>query len=123
MPDAVGPVAAGGVDIALAVAGMWLVGSAAVPVPPAAERLAAGLLLVVGAAWLVMAQPILGVSLVGHALALRLVVAAAVIGMVAGRRPRLRAGSVRPLTLAASAFVAIAVAYPAWRTPTDLLPG
>ena len=27
------------------------------------------------------------------------------------------------MTLAASAVVAIAVAYPAWRTPTDLLPG
>jgi hypothetical protein len=77
MPDAVGPVAAGGVDIGLAVAGMWLVGSAAVPGSPAAERLAAGLLLVVGAAWLIMAQPIVGASLVGHALALRLLVAAA----------------------------------------------
>jgi hypothetical protein len=123
MPDAVGPVAAGGVDIGLAVAGMWLVGSAAVPSSPAAERLAAGLLLVVGAAWLIMAQPIVGASLVGHALALRLLVAAAVLGAVAARRPRLRAGSVRPVTLAASAVVAIAVAYPAWRTPTDLLPG
>ena len=69
MPDAVGPVAAGGADIGLAVAGMWLVGSAAVPDSPAAERLAAGLLLVVGAAWLLMAQPLLDASLVGHAVA------------------------------------------------------
>ncbi len=123
MPDAVGPVAAGGVDFALAVAGMWLVGSAAVPGSPAAERLAAGLLLVVGAAWLLMLQPLVGVSLVGHAVVLRLVVAVVVLGAVAVRRPRLRAGSLRPLTLAASAAVAIAVAYPAWRRPTDLLPG
>ena len=123
MPDAVGPVAAGGVDIGLAVAGMWLVGSAAVPDSPAAERFAAGLLLVVGAAWLLMAQPLLGMSLVGHAVALRLVLAGAVVAAVAIRRPRLRAGSVRPVTLAASAAVAVAVAYPAWRTPTDLLPG
>jgi hypothetical protein len=123
MPDAVGPVAAGGADIGLAVAGMWLVGSAAVPDSPAAERLAAGLLLVVGAAWLLMAQPLLGVSLVGHAIVLRLVFAGAVLAAVAVRRPRLWAGGVRPLTLAAAAVVAIGVAYPAWRTPTDLLPG
>jgi hypothetical protein len=123
MPDAVAPVAAGGADIGLAVAGMWLVGSAAVPDSPAAERLAAGLLLVVGAAWLLMAQPLLGVSLVGHAVVFRLLVAGAVLGAVAVRRPRLRAGGVRPVTLAASAAVAIGVAYPAWRTPTDLLVG
>lgn len=123
MPDAVGPVAAGCADIGLVVAGMWLVGSAAVPDSPAAERLAAGLLLAVGAAWLLMAQPVLGVSLVGHAVALRLVFAGAVIAAVALRRPRLRVEGVRPVTLAAAAIVAIGIAYPAWRTPTDRLVG
>ena len=100
MPDAVGPVAAGCVDIGLVVAGMWLVGSAAVPNSPAAERLAAGLLLVVGAAWLLMAQPLIGGSLVGHALVLRLLAAGAVIAAVALRRPQLRVEGVRPVTLA-----------------------
>jgi hypothetical protein len=122
MPHAVEPVVAGVADVVLVVAAMWALGGAAAPRRPAAERLAVGLLLVVGGCWLLMAQPLVRASLLGHPWALRLLALAAVGAALAFRRPR-RPERLLPVTLAAAAVVAIAVATPAWRTPTPLLAG
>jgi hypothetical protein len=122
MPHAVEAVAAGVADVVLAVAAMWVLGSAAAPRSPSAERLAVGLLLVLGGGWLLMAQPLVRASLLGHPAALRLLVLAAVGVALARRRPR-RPERVLPVALAAAVAVGVAVAYPAWRTPTPLLTG
>jgi hypothetical protein len=122
MPHAVEPVVAGVADGVLVVAAMWVLGSAVAPRSPAAERMAAGLLLVLLGGWLLMAQPFVRASLLGHPNVLRLL-ALAVVGVgLAVRRPA-RPERYLPVTLAAAVLVAVAVAYPAWRTPTPLLTG
>lgn len=122
MPHAVEPVVAGVADVVLLVAAMWALGGAAAPRSPSAERLAAGLLLVVGGGWLLMAQALVRASLLGHPWALRLLALAVVGAAVSVRRPS-RPQRLLPVTLATAALVAIAVATPAWRTPTAVLAG
>ena len=120
MPHAVEPVVAGVADVVLVVAAMWGLGSAAAPRSPSAERLAVGLLLVLGGGWLLMAQPFVRASLLGHPVALRLLALAVVGAAIARRRPA-RPQRFLPVTVAAGVLLAVAVAYPAWRTPTPLL--
>ena len=122
MPHAVEPVVAGVADVVLLVAAMWALGGAAAPRSPSVERLAAGLLMVIAGGWLLMAQPLVRASLLGHPWALRLLALAVVAAALAVRRPA-RPERFRPVTLAAAALVAIAVATPAWRTPTPVLAG
>ena len=122
MPHAVEPVVAGVADVVLVVAAMWGLGSAAAPRSPSAERLAVGLLLVLGGSWLLLAQPFVRASLLGHPVALRLLGLAVVGAAIARRRPA-RPQRFLPVTVAAGVLLAVAVAYPAWRTPTPLLAG
>jgi len=122
MPHAVEPVVAGVADVVLLVAAMWALGSAVAPRSPSAERLAAGLFLVLLGGWLLMAQPFVRASLLGHPNALRLLALAVVGAGLAVRRPA-RPERYLPVTLAAGVVIAVAVAYPAWRTPTPLLTG
>ena len=60
---------------AIAVLGglVWIAGSAALGPSPAAERVGVGILCLAAAAWLVMLQPLAGVSVVGAPWALRAV--------------------------------------------------
>ena len=122
MPHAVEPVAAAAADFVVIVAAMWVLGSAAASRWPSAERLAVGFLLVVGAGVVVMAQPLVRASLLGHPIAVRLAALAIVGGALVYRRPG-PVGRLRPATLVAAIAVAAAVAYPAWRVPTDRLTG
>src|SRR5436190_8586245 len=122
MPHAVEPVVAGVPDVVLVVAAMWALGSAVAPRRPSAERLALALLIVLGGGWLLMGQPLVRASLLGHPFALRLLAVLVVGAAVVRRRPR-RPERILRVTLVAAAVVAVAVAYPAWRTPTPLLLG
>ena len=55
-------------DVALLLAAMWVAGTVIARRSPPGQRLAAGLLAVLGLAWLAMLQPLAGVSAVGHPL-------------------------------------------------------
>jgi hypothetical protein len=122
MPHAVEPVVAGVADVVVVVAAMWALGSALAPRRPPAERLALGLLVVVCGGWLLMGQPLVRASLLGHPTLLRLVALAAVGAVIARRRPALPE-RLLPVPLIAAAAVGVAVAYPVWRTPTPFLTG
>ena len=105
---------------------IWLAGSALAPSRPPAERLAAGCLGLLTAAWAVMAQPLVGASLLAHPWLLRFAGVGTVAGLLAWRRPPLvppRPPLRRSLAVLAVLALAAAVAYPAWRTPSDQLPG
>jgi hypothetical protein len=77
-----------GLMSALAVAGgIWIVGCGLVRERPAAERLAAGICAWLAVAWICMAQPLLGISVVAHRwLAVTLLVLA--VGLSAARAGR-----------------------------------
>src|SRR5437868_1639797 len=72
--------------VALAVIGVaWTAGSMRAAAP-AAERLMTGLGIAAGAAWLVMAQPLLGVSALAHPWPVRAAVVAALAAVLLRRR-------------------------------------
>ena len=64
------------------------------PASGPAERIAAGVLAALGLAWLTMLQASLGVGLLGHRVALDVVFAAGLAGLLAWRRPDLRPGRI-----------------------------
>jgi len=99
----------------------WIAGSAVLGSAPAAERLGAGILCLAAAAWLVMLQPLAGVSAVGSPWAIRLVVAAAV-GLAIWRTRPWPIGRVGPGPVAATVAAALVVSAPAWLSPGDDYP-
>jgi hypothetical protein len=105
---------AGGV---LLLAMVWVIGSAVAPRRPQAERLAAGICGLLLLAWATMAQPIVGVSLLGHP---RLCLLAALAGLLAlGLRARraLLDVRIRWMPLAAGLVPAAIVSWPLVRAP------
>jgi hypothetical protein len=99
----------------------WIAGSAVVGPAPAAERLGAGLLCLAAAAWLVMLQPLAGVSVVGSPWAVRLLVAlAAALAMWRSRPWPIGRVDVGPLLILVAAGLAVSAA--AWLTPGDDYP-
>jgi hypothetical protein len=105
---------AGGV---LLLAMVWVIGSAVAPSRPQAERLAAGICGLLLLAWATMAQPIVGVSLLGHPhlclLAVLIVLVA--LGLRAGRA--LLEVRIRWMPLAAGLVPAAIVSWPLVRAP------
>src|SRR5881394_2675132 len=70
------------------VAAAWAAGCCIAPRRPGAERLASGLVALLAVCAVPMAQPLAGVSLLGHAWLLRLLGVALLAGALAWRRPR-----------------------------------
>jgi hypothetical protein len=109
------------VAVAALAALAWVFGSALLGAAPAAERLGAGFLCLFAAAWLVMLQPLAGVSLTGSPWAVRILVVAGAAAIAwRWRPPPIGALDVRPVatTLAAS----LLVSAPAWLSPGDDYP-
>jgi hypothetical protein len=96
---------------------VWVIGSAIAPRRPQAERLAAGICGLLLLAWATMAQPIVGVSLLGHP---RLALLAVLVGLVAlglhARRALLEV-RIRWMPLAAGLVPAAIVSWPLVRAP------
>ena len=79
-----------GVAAAVAATGLaWVAGSCLAPTRPSDERLAAGMLVLIGASGLLIAQPLIGWSLLAHPWLLRLLLVAGVGAAVWWRRPPL----------------------------------
>ncbi|HEY7259436.1 MAG TPA: glycosyltransferase family 39 protein [Gaiellales bacterium] len=100
----------------------WGIGSAVLGKAPSAERLGVGILAVAGAAWLVMLQPLAGVSVVAHPWLIRaagLVIAVGAVA-VAGRRLWPTGFALGPALAAACAALAVSAA--AWTVPGDDYP-
>ena len=99
----------------------WGIGSAVLGTAPSADRLGIGILAVAGAAWLVMLQPVAGVSVVAHPWLIRagLVVVVGAVG-VRGRRLRPTGFAARPALAAAAAALVVSAA--AWIVPGDDYP-
>src|SRR3954468_21246726 len=99
----------------------WAAGSAILGAAPAAERLGVGGLCLAGVAWLVMLQPLAGVSIVGEPWALRVILAGAV-GLGIWRIRPWPIGRVDPGPLAATVAAGLLVSAPAWLVPGDDYP-
>jgi hypothetical protein len=99
----------------------WIAGSAVLGQAPAAERLGVGVLCLAGAAWLVMLQPLAGISVVGTPWAVRAAVAVALASALL-RRPSLRPSGVAARPAVAIAAAALAVSAAAWLVPGDDYP-
>ena len=99
----------------------WVAGSAILGAAPAAERLGMGVLCLAGAAWLVMLQPLAGVSIVGEPWALRALVVAFVAVLLARRPPLLPTGfAAGPAAAIVAAGLVVSAA--AWLVPGDDYP-
>jgi hypothetical protein len=107
--------------LAVAAAVVWVCGSAIAPRSPAPERLAYGILAVVGLAWLTMLQGPAGVGLLGHPWALRALAVALIAALVAWRRPSLRPGRISAWPVAVAAVTTAVVTYPGFLAPTPRL--
>ncbi len=102
-----------------ALAGLaWIAGSAVLGPAPAAERLGAGILCLAAAAWLVMLQPLAGLSVVGSPWVVRLVVVAAA-GLAIWRTRPWPIGRPDLGPLAAAVGAGLLVSAPAWLAPGD----
>ncbi len=99
----------------------WIAGSAILGAAPAAERLGMGVLCLAGAAWLVMLQPLAGVSIVGEPWALRALVVALVAALLA-RRPPLRPSGYAVGPAVAIVTAGLIVSAAAWLVPGDDYP-
>jgi hypothetical protein len=99
----------------------WVVGSALLRAAPPAERLTGGLCVVLGAAWLVMAQPVLGVSALAHPWALRALLVVAMAALAIVRPPSVPRIDWRRVALPGG--VALAVSAPVWFGAGDAYPG
>ena len=99
----------------------WVAGSAILGAAPAAERLGMGVLCLTGAAWLVMLQPLAGVSIVGEPWALRALIVAALAAGLA-RRPPLRPPGYAVGPAVAIVAAGLVVSAAAWLVPGDDYP-
>jgi len=102
-------------------AAVWAAGSALAPRAPASERLAFGVLALVGLAWATMLQGPAGVGLLGRPWALRAIVLVLLAALLAWRRPSLRPGAISWPALATAVVTTAAVTYPALLAATPRL--
>ncbi len=99
----------------------WVAGSAVLGPAPAAERLGAGILCLAATAWLVMLQPLAGVSVAGSPWTVRFAVVAAA-GLAIWRLRSRSIGRLDPRPLAATLSAGLLVSAPAWLAPGDDYP-
>ena len=99
----------------------WLAGCAVLGPAPAAERLGVGVLCLAGAAWVVMLQPLAGVSLTGSPWAIRFAALVAA-GLAIWRVRPWPIGRVDHMPLAAIVAAALLVSAAAWLAPGDDYP-
>ena len=99
----------------------WVAGSAVLGPAPAAERLGAGILCLAATAWLVMLQPLAGVSVTGSPWTVRFAVVAAA-GLAIWRLRSRSIGRLDPRPLAATLSAGLLVSAPAWLAPGDDYP-
>jgi hypothetical protein len=109
------------VAVAALAALAWVMGSALLGPAPAAERLGVGILCLTGAAWVVMLQPLAGVSLTGSPWAVRAAVVA-VAGTAIWRTRPWPIGRLDSPPLAATVAAGLLVSAPAWLSPGDDYP-
>ncbi len=122
------PADGGGLVIASALATLvvmlavtWAAGSAIAPRAPAPERLAFGVLGLVGLAWATMLQGPAHVGLLGRPWALRAIALALVAALLAWRRPSLRPGRIGWTPVAVAAGATVLLTYPAFLAATPRL--
>jgi hypothetical protein len=99
-------------DVALLLAAMWVVGTVIARRSPPGQRLAAGVLAVLGLAWLAMLQPLACVSAVGHPLVAGPLLAVALGAAAWWRRRDLAPRGVDPLPLAVGVAAGLVAALP-----------
>ena len=99
-------------DVALLLAAMWVAGTVIARRSPPGQRLAAGLLAVLGLAWLAMLQPLAGVSAVGHPLVAGPLLVVALGAAAWWRRRDLAPRGVDPLPLAVGVAAGLVAAFP-----------
>ena len=99
----------------------WILGSALPGPAPGAERLGLGILCLAGAAWVVMLQPLAGVSLTGSPSAIRAIVVVAA-GLAIWRTRPWPIGRVDSVPLAATLAAGLLVSAAAWLAPGDDYP-
>ena len=108
---------------AIAVLGglVWVAGSAALGPAPAVERVGVGILCLAAAAWLVMLQPLAGVSVVGAPWVLRAVLVV-VLAVAVVRRSSLRLSGIGVAPAVAITAAGLVVSAAAWLVPGDDYP-
>ena len=99
----------------------WIWGSSFAPRAPAAERLAFGILALVGLAWLTMLQGPIGVGLLGRPLWLTAIGLALTVALVAWRRPSLRPGRLSFTPIAVAVIATALVTFPGFFVTTPQL--
>jgi hypothetical protein len=107
--------------LAVAAAVAWVCGSAIAPRSPAPERLAYGILALVGLAWLAMLQGPAGVGLLGHPWVMRAIAVVLTVALLAWRRPSLRPGRISAWPIALAAAATAVVTYPGFLAATPRL--
>jgi hypothetical protein len=107
--------------LVVALAAVWVAGSAIAPQAPAAERLGIGVVAAVGLAWATMLQGPAGIGLLGRPWALRAIAIALLAALVAVRRPSLRPGRIGRLPVACAVVTTALVTYPGALRATPLL--
>ena len=108
---------------AIAVLGglVWIAGSAALGPAPAAERVGVGILCLAAGAWLVMLQPLAGVSVVGAPWVLRAILVV-VLAFAVVRRSSLRLSGIGVAPAVAITAAGLVVSAAAWLVPGDDYP-
>jgi hypothetical protein len=99
-------------DAAVLLAAMWVAGTAIARGSSPGQRLAAGLLAVLGVAWLAMAQPIAGVSAIGHPLVSGPLLLIALAALAWWRRRELAPNGADPLPLAVGTVAGLVTVLP-----------
>jgi hypothetical protein len=107
--------------LVVALAAVWVAGSAIAPRAPAAERLGFGVLAALGLAWATMLQGPAGIGLLGSPWALRLLALVLLAALVAVRRPPLRPQRIAPIPVACAVVTTALVTYPGALRTTPLL--
>jgi hypothetical protein len=108
--------------VALTLAAVWLMGSALVRSGRPAVRILAGALAMVAVGWVGMLVSTLGIAVLAQRTGLRIAVPAALVALVAVRRPDLRPGRPNLAVIAAIAVSAV-ILWPSVSAPANLARG
>lgn len=108
---------------AVLLATMWVLGTAVLGGGPPAERLIVGLLVVISSAWISMAQPLVGASIIGHQAVTRPLACLAVVGLGWWRRKELTSITWDPLPALVGIAAGVLLSVPELVTTAGNYPG